>query len=738
MSKKIRNSIICLVGLSLITISAFSTLADEVEVKPNDLSTAVTASSTTGFSLINKLENPIQAAPEKKGYTAKPSKNETVYVNLDAYGNIEQTNVVNGYQLNGVHTITDYGDYTNISNLTDYSRPTIEGDKISWELDEGLSEFYYQGTLNKDQIILPWDITVTYKLNGVQTPLEQLAGAKGMIETIIDVKPNEHVSDYYKNNFLLQLSTSYDLSKCLSVEAPDAVVVALGQTKSITFMALPGQEETFHIYVGSDSYESSGLNIVMAPLKMSALSSVKDLKDAKERIEDAGDAASESLDILIDSANDMKSGINSLSGGLSELQTAINAVRAEGAGKDEKVEALIDSIDTFSSSLEQLNPHLQTAQTMVNDIYQTSNNLVEGVVNLNPQLESLKTNGEALKTDLHDLKYLLDDIQESKKGFSDNIDKLNNSLKDTEQYLNNFNGSLDNLDDSLGDVKNSSNSLGSAAGSLAGSDPNIDAALGAIGASGIVSFSNNLIKDTSSVISKTTNLTSSIADNSAQLRKLTTQLKELNKAITTHEDEMDTSIDDMEDLIDNINETVDFLTDIIDRTSEAQETLNLYEDEAVSTLQDMDDLVTKTNDFVKTSNDLLAQVHTSVQNTKDGVYDGTNATFDGSLAALSDALNALNNTDALKVQKDIIKNTIDDEWDRLDDDYNLLNIDPDAEPISFVSDKNDAPDSVQIILRTPEVTIDEAEDIVDLEPSDEELTIWERIKRIFAKLFGKK
>ena len=49
---------------------------------------------------------------------ASVAVDENMYVNLDYYGNVDRVNVVKGCDLNGQTTITDYGDYTAVTNMS--------------------------------------------------------------------------------------------------------------------------------------------------------------------------------------------------------------------------------------------------------------------------------------------------------------------------------------------------------------------------------------------------------------------------------------------------------------------------------------------------------------------------------------------------------------------------------------------------------------------------------------------
>ena len=78
---------------------------------------------------------------------ASVAVDENMYVNLDYYGNVDRVNVVKGCDLNGQTTITDYGDYTAVTNMSDYTEPVIEGNKVTWNVSPDYKgRFYYKGS----------------------------------------------------------------------------------------------------------------------------------------------------------------------------------------------------------------------------------------------------------------------------------------------------------------------------------------------------------------------------------------------------------------------------------------------------------------------------------------------------------------------------------------------------------------------------------------------------------------
>ena len=107
----------------------------------------------------------------------------------------------------------------------------------------GNERFYFQGDLKTDAVQLPWNIDVSYKLNGVPIEAEELAGASGLVEIDIDAVPNLEASQYYQSNMLLQVATMVNLEDTYSIDAPGAQIQSLGTYKGVVFAALPGEEK---------------------------------------------------------------------------------------------------------------------------------------------------------------------------------------------------------------------------------------------------------------------------------------------------------------------------------------------------------------------------------------------------------------------------------------------------------------------------------------------------------------
>ena len=84
-----------------------------------------------------------------------------------------------------------------------------------------------------------------------------------------------------------------------------------------------------------------------------------------------------------------------------------------------------------------------------------------------------------------------------------------------------------------------------------------------------------------------------------------------------------------------------------------------------------------------------------------------------------------------------MKDTLDEQLDKFEEENQFLNLDPSADKISFTSSKNPSPSSIQIILRTEEISDeDKTTDISDLETEEQAnegpfQRMWNVIKAIF-------
>ena len=137
-------------------------------------------------------------AAEKIGDGVTASYDEAYYATLDYYGNLTEGSVVKSYTMNGATTLTDYGTYDEVVNLTDSTEPSTADGKTTFTFDKSPEHFYFEGNTAAPFNAMPWTLSVSYDLNGVPAKAEELAGATGVVDIHINAVPNAAASDYKK------------------------------------------------------------------------------------------------------------------------------------------------------------------------------------------------------------------------------------------------------------------------------------------------------------------------------------------------------------------------------------------------------------------------------------------------------------------------------------------------------------------------------------------------------------
>ena len=353
-------------------------------------------------------------------YGAQPSVDvdETMYVNLDYYGRVDKINVVKGVGLNGQTEFTDYGTYENVINMSNSIEPVLGDGLVTWQLPEDQrGRFYFKCSVDKGMMVLPWDFDVSYKLNGVPMDGDKLAGASGLIEINVKAEPNDNAGEYYRNNMMLMVAVPVDMSKCYSVEAEGSQTQNLGETTAVVFTALPGEDGDYTVRIGTDSFETIGVIMAMVPGTVEDLEHIKDLKEAKDTWQDAGDELYDSLEQMAKSVENMRQGVNQVRQGMDSAESArqkwSNSKDSILAGNDQTLAALT----SVSQQMDTMIPHLQTAKdcaevvhSSMNDIVNTLGDMQDPLRKLQTRLKNIENSAGGISSDLPELQKTMESI----------------------------------------------------------------------------------------------------------------------------------------------------------------------------------------------------------------------------------------------------------------------------------------------------------------------------------------
>lgn len=347
----------------------------------------------------------IPAAAIGDGVTA--TYDEAYYAMTDYYGNLTDGSVVKSYRTNGIATLTDYGDYDEIINLTDGTAPARNGGMTTFRLDEKAlpGTFYFEGKTTKPFQQLPWTISMSYTLNGVPTKAEDLAGQAGVVEIRLDIVPNERASEYARNNYTLEAMTIFNQDDILSLEAPGAQVQLIGNLRAVLFLGLPGEECHYTIRVGSEDFAFGGMTFLMVPATLSQLEEIAKLSERKDDLEDNYNKLSGSIDSLLDAMTAMTGSLNASANGLEQLNKA-RGIFSDGkgviySGTDalrEDLSNLADVLEPVEGQIEALSKTISDSKSVLNSISNTSSDLRAELVDLEDALSALESGSGDVKS----------------------------------------------------------------------------------------------------------------------------------------------------------------------------------------------------------------------------------------------------------------------------------------------------------------------------------------------------
>lgn len=768
------------------------------------------AATLAAVTLVTSAAVPVRAA------APRVQVDETMYVNLDYYGTATQINVVKGCTTNGLTEYTDYGTYDKVVNMTDDTAPEIGDGTVTWKLPEKNSRFYYQCTMPKNSVDLPWTFDVSYKLNGVEADASKLAGASGLVEVNVKATPNEKAKAYYKNNMVLTVLVPVDMEKCYSVDAPGAQVQSVGSYQAAMFAALPGEDGDFTVRVGTDNYENIGVIMMMVPGTLDELNRIKDLKEAKDTWREDGNKMYDSMNALLKTMESMKSDVSGVKGGLANLDQARGTVSANR----KQIEALstqaLADLQAVTDQTTVMIPYLQTARDAVTDINSNTQALSNTMEDMQDELDrlydrlgglskSLRSAADELNKGLLSQqsqeaieKELAQKTAETQK-ILEQIDQLfgegTTSLTATEQGAESLNQSLDALDGTkLKRIRktktaNAEETAADTSSSAAGTENGTEADI----TSGNSSEKEAAVSGTEETAEdkKDTGDSASKDSEDAQVNAFGTEASSEELTVgpsgepgsggvndASWEDEIGNAEDDVEEslqslssttyaagvkslvestkgifqkieemqksakeVVNRVNGAFQTAGDISGKTGSILSALRSSTDELINLLDDMRVLIETTDKYVPTmldslsdseelmnrltktlytTHDMLSLLNDTLISAGDSLDAGTKATLQGMEKLLDKNLTMIDNISAIREAGDSMKSTLDEQLDKFEDENNFLNMDPEADKISFTSSKNPSPNSVQIVLRTDEISDDDdATDISDQESTSD-------------------
>lgn len=350
------------------------------------LSTTVPALAASGGAAADAAAAEPAAAPGETpaaGDGEPSEKEEVIYVTLDASGELVSAYAVNSFPGG---EITDYGDYDSVRVLN-------TGDEIEYKdgivnITTDAKRIYYQGGLKK--VELPWDISLTYKLDGKAVTAEEIAGKSGEAEIRFTVTQNEKCTGTFYDDYALQASFTLPGDVFGDISAPDATVAAVGADRQLTYTLLPGEGIDTLITATAENFSLPAVSINGIHLNLN--------------VDVNSDGIKDQVGQLVDAAGRLNSGASALYSGSQELQTGASGL-LDGS------ESLQSGIAELDAGVAELQDGLIVMRDGLNELYASSGDLTSGAGQVYSGLAQVEAALDALSVDTSQIELLVTSAQ---------------------------------------------------------------------------------------------------------------------------------------------------------------------------------------------------------------------------------------------------------------------------------------------------------------------------------------
>lgn len=374
-------------------------------------------------------------------------KEETVYVNLDSDGTVDDVTVSNWLK-----NVTGTGDVQDVSNLKDIKNVkgdetfTQNGDKLTWKAND--ADIYYQGTTDEKP---PVNVKISYQLDGKDIKAEDLAGKSGKLKMTIQYENNSTFEDEVDGKnvkmntpFLMASAVILPVDTFSEVTVSQGKLVSEGSNQILVAYGMPGLADSLNLTddMKDEMNEKLGDTVtVEATVKDFSMDSIYTVA-----------SSSEFSDIDLDDDSDMN-----------DLEDAVNDLA-------DATDELISGSSDLSDGLTTLKDNFKTYASGVGDVSKGASDLSTGAGKLAKGIEQY-TNGVTTLTNgagqyvsgANQLASGVTQYVSGEKVLDDGISKLYNSAKDfpakysdfdagLNKYVNGVNSIPTTISEKVGDI----------------------------------------------------------------------------------------------------------------------------------------------------------------------------------------------------------------------------------------------------------------------------------------------
>ncbi|MBP1755122.1 MAG: hypothetical protein H6Q59_1520 [Firmicutes bacterium] len=363
------------------------------------------------------------------------SKEEVVYGILNYDGTVNNLYVVNIFDSG---TINDYGDYSELRNMTTGDQMNQSGDHIT--VQSNVDRFYYQGTLNSKE--LPWNIVIKYYLDEKEVSAAELAGKSGNLRITISVSQNSNVDRSFYENFALQIGLALDNKLCSEIEAENATMAEAGSKKQISYTVLPGNGIEASVSAKVHDFEMDAITINGIKLSLGIEVDTEEFTSQVSELTDAIQGLDDGADKLLDGLNQLSEGMQSYTEGMKPFKDGLGKL-ATGTGQ---LNAGAKSLKNGLSELTKQNPAILGGSTAILNSTFTAVNAQLGAMGLG--LPTLTVdNYRAVLGSVPELASVLDQLNgvvqftQGLKGYMDAVEQIKDGASELSVGMDKFDAS---------------------------------------------------------------------------------------------------------------------------------------------------------------------------------------------------------------------------------------------------------------------------------------------------------
>lgn len=644
------------------------------------------------LAVILAVSSSIPAFAAETTEVVPSEKEEVIYITLASDGTLKNTYVVNSFYGG---EITDYGNYSSVKMLNTSDPIEQNGDLITFSTSA--QKAYYQGELTDAEI--PWNISLRYYLDGKEYSADELAGKSGKLKIQFQITENAACSGTFFDDYALQASFTLDTEQCNNISAPDATVANVGSSKQLTYTILPSEGIDTTITADVTDFEMSAVSINGIHLNLNVeiddtelKDKVSEIIDAVEQLDDGAVELSDGSGELLNGSTELKDGASSLHSGVEALDNGVATLQTGLSTVQDGLDSLMAQSGTLTDGSAQFKTALLTIQTAVNSISVTNENL-NALITASGQIkEAISSLYEGAVTLQGNLGYAQYKALMAQNGLD--IDALLAGNASAAETIQSYEAMLEQLSAISGMeelVNQYKAQLLADAEQIRGL---LNANSAAIG--GMESYLNGV---------------------SGELPVLTEGLSDLNTQYETFDDTINQLVNTLGSMTGNLSVLAEGINQLVEKYGELDSGINNYTDGVAQIVAGYSQVMGGVSSLAEGSKELISG--------SNELYSGTVELYDGVVSLCDGAQEMAEGTGEFRTETADMDEQIDKEIDTL---LESIGGSMDA-PVSFVSEKNTNVESVQFVIQTDAIKVDESE-TVSVEEA-EQLSFWEKLLNLF-------